>query len=204
MITRISKLLGLFLGLLLMVGFLAAPAPTLADAPTVAVVPASGPAGSDFGYAAVGLQAGASYGLTLSDEAGNVFATATVVTDENGQFSGTFTVNTPGIRTLTLVGNDGSISVNFTVTVAAVAVTSAETQSGSDVGYGGVGFAANTTYIFRIADEAGTLTTDATVTTNDAGEFNGVITTSGAGVRTVTVLTASGTLLATTTYTFLP
>jgi hypothetical protein len=198
------RLLGLLLGLMLMVGFLAAPKPTLADAPTIAVVPASGPAGSDFGYAGVGFQPNAVYGIVVTDETGATTAQSTVTSDDNGQFSGTITVSSPGLRTLTIVGTDGTLSVTFTVTTPVIAISPGEIQDGGTVGYAGAGFAANTTYAFRVADSSGNLTVDSTVTTDDSGQFSGTLTVNGPGTRTAAVLTTAGALLVTVDFNVTP
>ena len=201
---RLRSLLGLALGVFLICGFLVLPGQTLADAPTITASPASGPVGSDFSFTGTGLTPNASYGLSVTDDAGNVTGGGTVTTDDAGTFSLTITPTTAGTRTATLTGSDGSLAVTFTVTTPAVATSTPEVNDGGTLGYGGVGYAANATYLFRIADDAGNLTVDTTVTTIADGTFSGTITVNGVGTRTITVLTSAGTVLATTTYNVIP
>lgn len=100
--------------------------------------------------------------------------------------------------------DDGALAVTFAVTTPAVATSTSEVNDGGVLGYGGVGYAANATYLFRIADDAGNLTVDSTVTTSADGTFAGMITVTGVGTRTIAVLTATGTVLATTTCNVVP
>ena len=202
--TRLRSLLGVALGLLLLCGFLFLPGRTLADAPTITASPASGPVGSDFSFTGTGLTPNASYGLSVTDDVGNVTGGGTVTTDDAGQFALTITPTTAGTRTATLTGTDGSLAVTFVVTTPAVATSAPEVNDGGVLGYGGVGYAANATYLFRITDDSGATTVDTTVTAVDDGTFSGTITVNGVGTRTITVLTTTGTVLATATYNVIP
>ena len=201
---RLRSLIGVALGLFLFCGFLALPGQTLADVPTITASPASGPVGSDFSFTGTGLTPNANYGVSVTDDAGTVTGGGTVTTDDAGQFTITITPTTAGTRTATLTGTDGSLAVIFTVTTPAVATSVPEVNDGGTLGYGGVGFAANATYLFRLTDDSGATTVDATVTAIADGSFAGTITATGVGARTITVLTAAGTPLATTTYNVIP
>lgn len=202
--TRLRSLLGMALGLFLICGFLFLPGQTLADVPTITASPASGPVGSDFSFTGTGLTPNASYGLSVTDDAGNVTGGGTVTTDDAGQFALTITPTTAGTRTATLIGTDGSLAVTFIVTTPVVAMSSAEVNDGGTIGYAGTGFAANATYLFRVTDDSGVTTIDATVTTDPAGEFAGTLTVTGVGTRTLTILTGANVPLAATAYNVIP
>ena len=196
---------------------LALPAGAVA-APSLALSTTAGPAGTVFVVTGAGFGPNEVYVLFVKDHNGHSVTSVLVNSDAHGAFtarinSAQFAVDNYRVVAMARHQDTPLATATFSVVdtmgraFVAPAVTIAPTAGppGTVFTITGTGFEPNTPYTVRSVDAAGNRTADdLSVTTRADGSFQATLTTvagSTTGVRTVRVMAAGGTVVATGTFT---